>query len=148
MRAFRHLQNKVLRIPKFKKKKNSRKKATALVDVNPPPAKSPAVLTTEPTSQTEFVAEDNIILVERPSLPLPTPQTQLPVTPIPQTENGEAPLPTSLLKCPGCQKIFHLFSTFIFHIETGKCSSVLKSRQINREINTLAAQLFSNISMI
>lgn len=148
MRASRHLQDKVLRIPKSKKKKNRRKKATALVDANPLPAKSPTILATEPPSQTELVAEDDFILVDRPSLPLPTPQTQLPVTPKSRTENVEAPPPTTLLKCPGCQKIFDLFSTFVFHIETGACSSVPKSRQISREIIVLTAQLFSNISMI
>ena len=117
MGAFRHLQDKVLHIPKSKKKKNRRKKAIALVDAKPPPAKSPAVLTTEPPSQTEIVAEDDFILVERPSLPLPTPQTQLPVTPISQTENAEAPpLPTTLLKCPGWHfpSIFHLCLSHFF----------------------------------
>jgi hypothetical protein len=137
MRAFLHLRNKALCIP-----------TTDLLDVNPPPANSPAVLTTEPTSQTELVAEDDYILVEKLSSPPPKPQIQLPVTSVRQTENAEPPLPTSLLKCPGCQKNFHLFSTFVFHIETGAYSSVPKSRQINREINALAAQLFSNISMI
>lgn len=94
----------------------------------------------------EPVDDDDFVLVEKSSLLPPTPQTQTPLISIPQMKSTGARLPTSLLKCPGCQKNFHLFATFVLHIEIGACRSAAKSCQINDEINALAVQLFRNIS--
>jgi len=103
---------------------------------NPPP-----VMFTEPAPQPELFDDDDFVLVEKISEPS--------TTPILQAENVNATLPTTnFLKCPGCQIHFHPFSTLAIHIERGTCSSPSRSRQINNEMNTLAAQLLHNLSVI
>jgi hypothetical protein len=114
------------------------------ISVPAPPADPPAVLSTKPTPQPELLEDDDFVLVEKLPLLL---RTQ-PATSISQTENAKPAIPMSSFKCPGCQIHFHLFSTFVIHIERGACSSASKSRQMHDEMNTLAAQLFRNMSVI
>lgn len=104
---------------------------------NPPP-----LLFTESTGPLpELLDDHDFVLVEKFSEPS--------TTPILQTENANATLfITNFFKCPGCQIHFHLFSTLAIHIERGTCSSPSRSSQINNEMNTLAAQLLHNLSVI
>lgn len=118
------------------------------ISVPAPPADPPAVLSTKPTPQPELLEDDDFVLVEKLPLLLRTPETPTPATSISQAENAKHAIPISSFKCPGCQIHFHPFSTFVIHIERGACSSASKSRQINNEMNTLAAQLFRNMSVI
>jgi len=105
---------------------------------NPPP-----LLSTESTSQLEpeLLDDDDFVLVEKSFEPSTLATHML------QTENANSTLPTTnFFKCPDCQIHFHLFSTFVIHIETGTCRSASRSRQI--EMNELAAQLVRNLSVI
>ena len=141
MRAFNHCPDLVLPLSTPTKKGNGKTQTTVSVL---PVGSLPPVLAIEPTSQFELLDDDDFILVEKLSLSL---ETSTSVTSTPETKNADATSPIGLFICPGCQKHFRLFCTFVCHIETGTCTSA-KSCQINGEINALASQLFSNLSVI
>ena len=76
MTELRHLENRVLRIPKSKKK-NRKKKSTALLSVNPHSVNSPAISPVKRTPQPELVDAEDFVLLDRSSL-LPASETSIP----------------------------------------------------------------------